>query len=226
VINKIIKDSSMPERFSEKSLKSAYELIDNRISENEESSFFTSATLSHLKKEVDSILTSGYNISKAGILVPTGIWGLSHGFSFPDADISLLGIGNHRFFLFHSSIGLIVLRYFYNQWVQKLDDEKFSNRATKKISGMVLGSFSIGVGIHLAVDVFQPKSIVFPFFGSLVDGTLVDDNIWLMGNSLWAFKIGKDIFTLTLADEIEMAKKYVKEKFGASLNYNQLEKLR
>jgi hypothetical protein len=41
------------------------------------------------------------------------------------------------------------------------------------------------VGCHLLLDVFQPKAVIFPFFGSLVEGTLVDDNLWLLGNALW-----------------------------------------
>ena len=198
--------------------------IDEKINNNLNGSvFYNSETLKNIKREVGAIITSGYNITKAGVLVPVGLWGLTHGLPFPDTDISLLGIGYHRYFLFHSALGLVALRYFYKQWLQKLDEDKFKNRVAKKVSGALLGSFSIGVGIHLAIDVFQPKSVVFPFFGSLVDGTLVDDNIWLLGNSLWAFKIGHDIFSLTLADELYTAKKYVKSKFGSSLDFNQLE---
>lgn len=71
----------------------------------------------------------------------------------------------------------------------------------------------MGVGVHLMIDVFQPKAVIFPFIGSLVSGTLVDDNIWLIGNSLWAFKIGHDLMVLTVADELEIAKAWVKKKF-------------
>ncbi|OPZ61563.1 MAG: hypothetical protein BWY85_02372 [Firmicutes bacterium ADurb.Bin506] len=83
-----------------------------------------------------------------------------------------------------------------------------------KLTGAALGAYAMGVGVHLAMDVFQPKSVVFPFFGSLVDGTLVDDNIWLLGNSLWAFKIARDVFVISFAPELEAAREYVKTTFG------------
>ncbi len=54
-------------------------------------------------------------MAQAAVLVPVGLWGLSHGLTAPDLDISLLGIGKHRFFLFHSALGLVALRYFYNK---------------------------------------------------------------------------------------------------------------
>ena len=78
----------------------------------------------------------------------------------------------------------------------------------------MFGTVAAGVGIHLLVDVFQPKSIVFPFFGSLVEGTLVDDNIWLLGNSLWAFRISHEVFSLVLADEMTLAKDFASQRFG------------
>lgn len=221
IIQKLVNDELLAMRLNYDATQRGLLSIDNKIKTNNTNSFFyASSILLKIKSEIESIATSSFNIAKGGVLIPVGLWGFNHGFPFPDSDISLLGIGNHRFFLFHSSIGLIALRYFYKQWLQKMDDAKFISRVSKKVSGMLLGSFSMGVGIHLAIDVFQPKSIVFPFFGSLVNGTLVDDNIWLIGNSLWAFKIGKDIISLTLADEIDTAKKYVKVKFGPSLNYN------
>lgn len=226
VISKIIETESLPNQYSRNSYESAGKLIDEIIEGNKSSTFFNSDILKRAQTGIHDIFNSGYNITKAGILVPVGLWGLKAGYSFPDMDISLLGIGNHRFFLFHSALGLVALRYFYKQWLLKTNDDRLTSRVTKKVSGMILGTYALGVGIHLAVDVFQPKSIVFPFFGSLIDGTLIDDNIWLLGNSLWAFKIGHDIITLTLADELETAKKYVRKRFGQSLDYTKLEVIR
>ena len=214
--------SKLTTESSEKSIKIIDELIED--SEKRQQNIF--ANLDFLKKakqEAEAFLKNGYNLGKVSVLVPVGLWGLGQGFSFPDKDISLLGIGHHRYFLFHSAIGLVALRHFYKQWLDaENNNQHFTNRVKRKVSGSLLGSFAMGVGIHLAVDSFQPKSIVFPFFGSLVNGTLVDDNIWLIGNSLWAFKIGHDIFSLTMADELETAKDYVKDKFKGTLNFTEL----
>ncbi|KAB2851102.1 MAG: hypothetical protein F9K42_05380 [Ignavibacterium sp.] len=222
-IKEIIEGQNLANKFVIDSQKGFSKKLDEYIAQSSDSIFYDSATLTKIKKKVDAMITTGYNFTKAGVLIPVGLWGLKQGFPFPDSDISLLGIGNHRFFLFHSALELVALRYLYKKWIEKLDEDKFKDRVTTKVTGALLGSFSMGVGIHLTIDLFQPKSIVFPFFGSLINETLVDDNIWLLGNSLWAFKIGKDIFSLTLASEIETAKEYVKSKFGSSFDYNNLE---
>lgn len=167
------------------------------------------------KAEVERTLAGAYDLAKLGVLVPVGMWGLNTGMVFPDKDIRLLGIGRHRFFLFHSALGLVMLRHFYNQWHQNIgDNPTWFERTKLKIAGTALGTAAMGVGVHLLIDTFQPKSVVFPFFGSLVNGTLVDDNIWLLGNSLWAFKIGHDVFALSMAKELEAAKQFVSEYFG------------
>ena len=62
-------------------------------------------------------------------------------------------------------------------------------------------------------DITQPKSIVFPFFGSLVSDTLIDDNIWMLGNSVYCFKVANDLYTLALGDDFKLVKNFVKENF-------------
>lgn len=90
-------------------------------------------------------------------------------YRFPDLDIPLLGIGNHRYFLFHSAIFPIAV------WL-------LSRRArgawVRVVAAALAASFAIGVGIHLFTDVFQSKSVVFPFVGTLVRGTSLDDRLW------------------------------------------------
>ena len=169
-----------------------------------------------LRDRVNQGIDSAYTTGKLAVLTPVGLFGLSEGFALPDWDISTLGIGYHRFFLFHSAIGLAVLQHFHKHWQNRLSEQQpgWGGRMKQKVAGTLLGTGAIGVGLHLLVDVFQPKSVVFPFFGSLVSGTLVDDNLWLLGNSLWAFKIGHDVFSLVLADEMNVARNYVNIQFG------------
>lgn len=170
--------------------------------------------LKQIREQLDQVLHGCAAAAEVGVLVPVGLWGLTEGIQTPDLDISLLGIGNHRFFFFHSVLGLVVLRYFFNKWQQVgSSSQQLISRFGGKVMG-TLGTYAVGVGIHLLIDTFQLKSITFPFFGSLVDGTLVDGNIWLLGNSLWAFKIGRDVFSLVLADELQAARQYVVSKFG------------
>ena len=91
-------------------------------------------------------------------------------FRFPDLDIALLGIGNHRYFLFHSAILPIVV------WLVV--------RRRGPLALAVAAAFALGVGAHLVTDVFQYKNVVFPWAGTLVRGMSVDDRLWEGGNAV------------------------------------------
>jgi hypothetical protein len=100
-------------------------------------------------------------------------------FRFPDLDIRFLGIGKHRHFLFHSAIvPLITLRV-----LKPIRRISFLNVI---VTAAAIG-FLVGIGVHLFTDVFQTKSVYFPFIGSLIDGTSIDDRLWEGGNSLICF---------------------------------------
>jgi hypothetical protein len=87
------------------------------------------------------------------------------------------------------------------------------------VVGLFVAAGAFGLGIHLLADgsfgVFDgEKAVVWGIPGigkieTLVEGTMMDDNLYLLGNSLWAFKIAKDIIVVTYAKELELAKKFV-----------------
>jgi hypothetical protein len=112
--------------------------------------------------------------------------GIALFFRFPDLDITLLGIGAHRNFLFHS-FALVAALFLA---VRKLDARKGVNFLLK---GVVAGC-GIGIGLHLFADVFQSHPVKFPFVGSLVDGTSVDDRLWLGANSIGSLLISVGIY--------------------------------
>lgn len=149
-------------------------------------------------------------VLKATVLVPVGMAGLFQGLVAPDLDITLMGIGYHRYFLFHSAIGLAVLKRLHSIWCEKRHGRLVSS-AMQKVCGAALCGCAVGVGIHLLSDAIHPKSVVFPFFGSLINGTIVDDSLWLFGNALWAFKIAVDCFVLVVADDETSAREWFRE---------------
>ena len=152
--------------------------------------------------------------ANAAVLVPVGAWSFSEALSFPDFDISMLGIGNHRFFLFHSAASAWALKTLYEaNFEPKKDNETFVNRVIRKIFGVAAASSAFAIGCHLTIDVFQPKSVVFPGIGSLVDGTLVDDNVWLFGNAIYCFKVADHLYALALGEDYERVKHFVIEHF-------------
>ena len=182
-----------------------------KISENDFQDEINNAIKGWTEKAID--------IGKIAVFVPSSLISFDQFFSLPDSDISLLGIGNHRFFLFHSGAVAWILKTMYASRIKRtVDDKSISTTIINKIAGVVAGSGCFAIGCHLAIDAFQPKSIVFPYFGSLVDGTLVDDNIWLLGNSIYCFKISHDIFTFALGEDLERVKKFIKINFMEPVN--------
>jgi len=152
--------------------------------------------------------------ANAAVLVPVGVWSFSEALSLPDFDISMLGIGNHRFFLFHSAASAWALKTLYEANFEPTNEnETFANRVIRKIFGVAAASSAFAIGCHLTIDVFQPKSVVFPGIGSLVDGTLVDDNVWLFGNAIYCFKVADHLYALALGEDYERVKHFVVEHF-------------
>ena len=124
------------------------------------------------------------------LLTFISILGFLLSLNFPDLDISILGIGMHRFFLFHSAI----IPLFFYIAIKLLFKPK---RNIEILITTFCGSFTFGVGIHLFLDIFQSKAIIFPFIGSLINGTSTDDRIWLTVNVLICF-----IFSILLYKKI------------------------
>jgi len=168
-------------------------------------------------------------VFELGVLVPVSVLGFSQGFLVPDLDITMIGIGWHRYFLTHSAVGAYVTKYFFSKYNEFISMKL--SQTSKRVMGSFLAAGSIGLGIHLLADgsfglLDGEKSIVYgiPGFGkidTLVTNTMVDDNIFLLANSLWAFKIAKDIIVLTFGNDLEVAKNYVNTHFPR----NKLEKI-
>lgn len=152
--------------------------------------------------------------AKVAVLVPAGMLGMSRFSGFPDLDIRVLGIGAHRYFLFHSAISLWAFKWLYDRYCEtSLSGQGLAARTARKAAGVALAGAAVGVGVHLLTDSFDPKAIIFPFFGSLVDGTLVDDRVWLLANSVWAFKIARDLLVVALGPDLDRAAAWVRATF-------------
>lgn len=112
--------------------------------------------------------------ARVGLFAVVVALGAALCFHFPDLDIKLLGVRNHRYFLFHSVILPALV----------LAALRPARRSRYRVAAAALFSaFALGVGVHLFTDLFQSKSVVFPFVGTLVRGTSVDDRLWEGGNA-------------------------------------------
>lgn len=150
----------------------------------------------------------GAAAGKLTVLLPAGYFAAQAGYQFPDLDIAHLGIGAHRYFLYHSGIGVWVLKKLHQAAMAYVGESSGSlgDLVVRKILGVALGGVAFGVGVHLLLDTLDPKAVIFPFFGSLVDATLVDDRVWLLANALWCFQMSKDFFVLALGEEMNLVK--------------------
>jgi len=221
-IRDIIRESKLKDNVSKEVAVGATKFTQYKLSEGiiegEGRLVFSNEFFESVKESAQRWERGVINAAKVGVLVPSTLVGFTAGFGFPDKDITLLGIGSHRYWLFHSAFGVWILERLYKAYLARQNENKsILDSAARKILGVIGGGAAWGVGVHLAIDIFQPKSIVFPFFGSLVDGTLVDDRIWLLGNSAWCFKIGHDFFALGLGDDFDKVKSYIKQTFISPL---------
>jgi hypothetical protein len=152
-----------------------------------------------------------------GVITSTALIGISTGHHIPDLDMRLLGLGWHRYFLSHSALGAYLGKRFhesYGNFLSRQPDDK-----TNKVVGIFVAAGAFGLGIHLLADgsfgiLDGEKAVVWGIPGvgkidTLIEGTMIDDNLYLLGNSMWAFKIAKDIIVVTYAKEVELAKKFV-----------------
>ena len=135
-VKRAVNASLIPSRLATESLNNGLKAIDELIAvgQRNDHNFLTSLEyLQQARYVATGLLHDGYAVAKAGVLIPVGLFGLSHGMTFPDLDISLLGIGYHRFFLFHSALGLVGLRYFYRQWLEKqTEPDRWARSCEKK----------------------------------------------------------------------------------------------
>lgn len=153
----------------------------------------------------------GVAAGKLGVLLPIGYFAAAAGYQFPDLDIVHLGIGSHRYVLYHSGLAVWLLRKVHQAALAYVGSARggLADLVVRKMVGVALGAGAFGVGVHLLVDAFDPKAVIFPFFGSLLDGTLVEDRVWLLANAVWCFRMSKELFVLALGEEMGLVKEKV-----------------
>ncbi|WPA89730.1 hypothetical protein MTATph1_CDS0243 [Moorella phage MTATph1] len=175
-------------------------------------------------KRVYNLLPPGVRLLlESGTLVLIPAAAFKMGFFFPDLDIQLFGIRWHRLWAFHSVLGVCILKKFFDTYRHYVTNEEMT--FTAKFAGAMAGAGAMGIALHLAKDALIDgnKSVVFGIPGlfginTLVAGTWLDDDAFLLANSLWAFKISKDLFVLAFGEDYEKVRSYVQRNFkGAAV---------
>lgn len=122
----------------------------------------------------------------------------------PDKDITALGIGSHRNFFFHSAaiaLGVklacrLMLRV--ASRAEKLvkkgsDDHEALVFIATNLKAISFG-YAVGTATHLVKDATfdGSKAVTGPWGGTLLDGTIVDDDAWLLLNGFVAIMAGEE----------------------------------
>ncbi len=135
-------------------------------------------------------------IAKVAMYLSSFAAGAYIGNSLPDKDITYLGIGSHRNFAFHSVLaavfGRLMIR-FLQRFADCMNEEGLLSdqdaAVVQHCFSAAQGGVAVGVAVHLAIDgtIQGSKAVLMGHFGSIVDGTLIDDKAWFLVNSFAAF---------------------------------------
>lgn len=155
-------------------------------------------------------LPAGVRLSgKVLVYSPVLVKSVAMGVAFPDLDLVApgIGIGGHRWAVTHSALAA---------WIGKKGLETIDRYVTsdvarkimKEVTASAAVGFSIGLSFHLLKDALwdAEQSVRFnlPFVGgsgTIIDGTYLDDDLWLGTNGLYAAKATKDILLMGFGDD-------------------------
>jgi hypothetical protein len=155
-------------------------------------------------RQLDRLSPEDLAIYLGRVACYVAVWsgGAVVGYGLPDKDISVLGIGSHRHFAFHSVAPAVGVKLFGSLFLKVLG--RAARRVRRKderallafvASNLVVatGGVSAGVGMHLLEDALLDgsKSLVGPWGGTIVTGTSVDDNAWFLVNGFCCLLNGK-----------------------------------
>ena len=129
--------------------------------------------------------------------------GIYLGREIPDKDIKYLGIGKHRNVFFHSIVPTIIIRLLAKFMFRVIDavyakmgDNDGGKDALALIRnnlGVMAGGLSVGIALHLLQDgLLEPSGVVRgPGFNTIISGTTLDDQAFLVVNAFFSFLLGK-----------------------------------
>lgn len=136
------------------------------------------------------------------------------GLSFPDLDFVVpgIGIGGHRWAVTHSAVAAWLAKQGLATIDQYVSNE-IARTAMRQATAAAGAGFAIGIAIHLLKDAFvdgdQTVRFRVPFIGgpgTLLQGTYLDDDIWLGGNGLYALKLAGDMLVMGFGEDALEAK--------------------
>jgi hypothetical protein len=161
-------------------------------------------------------LKNNLGLSTKKILwVGTAGLGYLRGSGFPDLDITLLGIGGHRNWFFHSSLTTVglylaidkLIAYFGNNY----DEHNFGAKLIKNIGAPLVAGFAVGNALHLFADGLGAKDVVgFPL-GSLFGGGFFVDRLWLFANGAICLILAGKLVAIAFAKDKEAIQNYCKQ---------------
>ena len=143
--------------------------------------------------------------------------GIYLGQAIPDKDIKYLGIGKHRNVFTHSIVPTIIIRLLAKFMFRVIDavyakmgDNDKGKDALALIRnnlGVMAGGISVGIALHLLQDgLLEPSGTIRgPGFNTIISGTTLDDQAFLVVNAFFSLLLGKT-FTTTSSHDLAARK--------------------
>ena len=147
-------------------------------------------------------------IARTGVQIKAGLTGFGAGYLFPDVEVLFLGIGGRGRWLAQSGVPVWgaerLARYLLQEkaGAQAAAGKGGRWQARKELYGTVaaplLTGFSAGLGLRLVQDALNVQGL--PGIGRIIIGgrAMVLERIWMLGNGIWCFAMGKDLLMVTL----------------------------
>ncbi len=182
--------------------------LPSRIKNTSVSTWKNSRALNSHFKSLSPEGRAVFALKATAYIISTGLGayaGAKAGNAIPDKDISWLGIGKHRSALTHSiipTIGIGLVSRFLIRYFEAAQSYLDPQTAEHQSIGFLITNLkciafggAVGVSYHLGLDgtLEGHKAVTTPFSNTFVRGTLMDDNAFLVANSLGSALIGEEL---------------------------------
>ncbi|HOJ20324.1 MAG TPA: hypothetical protein PLY56_02215 [Armatimonadota bacterium] len=146
-------------------------------------------------------------IARAGVQIKAGLTGFGAGYLFPDVEVLFLGASGRGRWLTQSGIPVwgaekVVRSLLLEREPAGGDDSQARFNVRRELYGAVaaplLAGMSAGLGLRLTLDALSVRGV--QGVGQLIVGgrEMLFERIWMLGNGVWCFLMGKDLLLVTL----------------------------
>ena len=147
-------------------------------------------------------------IARTGVQIKAGLTGFGAGYLFPDVEVLFLGIGSPARWVVQSGAPVWGAERLARALLLERPTGNVSPESTKKwdvrrelygaVAAPLLTGFSAGRGVRLVQDALTVRGIPDGFKIIIGGRAMIWERVWMLGNGIWCFAMGKDLLMVTL----------------------------